>query len=102
MIYAPNYETGNCIVIQNSDVIRVYETTPTQNSDVRYKDYYPNLNYMYNEGVAHFGTYTTIPTCRTGTDNIMNRVDINNLVLMILILIIVTLTFIYNFIKESF
>lgn len=102
MIYAPNYETGNCIVVQNNGTVRVYETQPTYNSDVNYKDYYTNMNYIYNKGTAHFSNYSTLPVCRQGTDNIMYRVDINQIVPNITIALILIVTILIDYIRGLF
>lgn len=63
LIYVPNYENGNCAYIYNSDIIRVYDSVPTHNSVVNYKDYYIKSSYIYNEGQTSFGNYSTLPVC---------------------------------------
>lgn len=63
MIYVPEYTQGNCAYIYNSDIIRVYDSQPRQNSTISYKDYYINSSYIYNEGSTTFSNYTTLPVC---------------------------------------
>lgn len=62
-IYIPDYQNGNCAYIYNSDIIRVYDSVPTHNSVVNYKDYYIKSSYIYNEGATSFGNYSTLPVC---------------------------------------
>lgn len=100
-IFVPGY-TNECVVIQNNGVVRAYETTPTYNSDVAYKDYYTSMNYNYNEGIAHFSNYSNLPTCRLGTSNPMYRVDINNTIGLIIIALILIVNLVYDHLKESF
>lgn len=101
-IYVPDYQSGNCAYIVNSDVIRVYDKRPTNGSVVGYKDYYPKLNYEYNIGSTEFYQYSTIPTCREVTTNIFDRPGIDSYVLMILILLILCLSFIFTSISKIF
>ena len=63
MIYVPNYESGNCAYIYNTDIIRVYDSVPRQNATIPYKDYYIKSSYIYNDGSTSFGSYTSLPTC---------------------------------------
>lgn len=63
LIYVPEYNNGNCAYIYNSDIIRVYDSLPTHNSVVNYKDYYIKSSYIYNEGSTNFGNYSTLPVC---------------------------------------
>lgn len=62
-VYVPSYSTGNCAYIYNSDVIRVYNSQPSYNTTIAYKDYYIKSGYIYNEGSTTFGNYSTLPTC---------------------------------------
>lgn len=63
MIYVPNYESTNCAYIYSTDIIRVYNSVPTHNSTVSYKDYYIKSSYMYNEGSTTFTQYSSLPVC---------------------------------------
>lgn len=63
MIYVPDYVSTNCAYILNNDVIRVYESVPTYNTSIAYKDYYFKNSYMYNTGTTSFGTYSNLPVC---------------------------------------
>ena len=62
-VYVPEYSSNNCAYIVSSDVIRVYDTVPRNNSTINYKDYYIKSSYIYNTGSTSFGTYSTLPVC---------------------------------------
>lgn len=63
MIYVPEYNQGNCAYIYNTDIIRVYDRVPSNNSTVPYTDYYIKSSYMYNTGSTTFSNYSTLPVC---------------------------------------
>lgn len=63
LIYVPNYNNGNCAYIHSNGVIRVYDTTPTNNSTIQYKDYYINSGYINNNGSTTFSQYSSLPVC---------------------------------------
>lgn len=67
-IYAPNYNSNNCAVIQNNNTLRIYERKPTQNSNVNYTDYYYNSHYYYTTGTQNFSQYSIIPNCISNND----------------------------------
>lgn len=68
MIYVPEYSTGNCAYVRDTNTIRVYSTTPTYNSTVSYRDYYINSHYLYTDGSQTFGNYATIPICLSSSN----------------------------------
>ena len=37
-IYVPEFNTGNCVYIQNGETLRVYESQPRNNATINYKD----------------------------------------------------------------
>lgn len=92
MIYVPNYESGNCAYIYNSDILRVYDTVPEHNTTVNYKDYYIHYDYNYNEGTTNFTQYSTLPVCISSdriTTDVYYRVDIMQILVIFLILTLV-------------
>lgn len=92
MIYMPDLENYSCFVVQNEDVIRAYETTPTYNSNIMYRDYYINSNYIYRDGTQSFGNYATLPVClsnATITDNVYYRNDLASILVVFAILTVV-------------
>lgn len=62
-IYIPEYNENSCVSILDYNTIRVYEKTPTLESNVTYKDYFINSNYMYQDGVEEFAEESIIPVC---------------------------------------
>lgn len=84
LVYVPNYENGNCAYIYNTDVIRVYDSVPTHNSVINYKDYYIKSSYIYNEGFTSFGNYSTLPVC-ISNDRITTDVYYRNDFMQILV-----------------
>ena len=65
MIYVPqDYNNSSyCITLNSNNVLRVYTSQPTINSDVAYRDFMLDNHYIYRDGVAHFSQYSTLPTC---------------------------------------
>ena len=87
-IYVPTYNNNNCVVLSNSDIIRVYDTRPCNGCTINYKDYYLHSDYYFNSGTATFSQYTTLPTCRTDiTTDYWYRVDIDKILISVFILL---------------
>lgn len=91
-VYLPSYDASNCAYIMSSDVIRVYDTRPTYNSTIGYKDYYIKSNYIYNTGSQSFGNYSNLPVCIESsriTTDVYYRNDISDILIIFVILCIV-------------
>lgn len=91
MIYVPDKENYKCFVVRSEEVIRAYEDIPTNNSEVNYRDYYYNSNYLYNDGVQSFSQYTTLPTCLDNnnvTTDVYYRNDIDSILIVFTIIAI--------------
>lgn len=102
-IYIPELEEGNCVVIRSADVIRVYDSRPTLNSEVHYRDYYPGLNYNYNEGTQIFGNYSSsLPVCREATDDIKYTSSYPLFIMLAVIGLIFAVHFIVTLLDEVF
>lgn len=87
MIYVPNLNSNNCVVLTNSTTLRVYEYRPTQNSTRNYTEYYLNMHYYSNVGTATFGNTSYLPICRTDvTSDVFYRVDMPDILTMFFIL----------------
>lgn len=89
MIYVPDKNDFSCYVIQNQDTIRGYETTPTTNATIFYRDYYINSGYIYKDGYQTFNQYTTIPTCidmNNITSEVYYRTDFHNILIIFIIM----------------
>lgn len=88
-VYVPAYNNSNCAYIRDSDIIRVYDSRPTYNSTISYKDYYIKSQYIYNEGSTTFSQYSTLPTCISSsriTTDIYYRNDLPYILIIFMIL----------------
>lgn len=90
MIYVPEDTTFNkCYVVQSEGVIRGYDTTPRNNANYSYRDYYINSSYIYRDGTGTWSQYTTLPTC-LASSSISNdywyRQDLPSILVMFLII----------------
>lgn len=103
MIYVPELESDNCVVIRSADVIRVYDYTPTLNSEVHYKDYYPSLDYNYNEGYQTFGNYSnSLPICKEATSDVEYSPSYQSTLLIVLVLVVGGVAFLYKILDDIF
>lgn len=63
-VYLPSSTIYNkCYVVQNENVIRAYDTIPSNGANYNYRDYYINSNYIYKDGTGQWSQYTTLPIC---------------------------------------
>lgn len=88
MIYVPDINYS-CYVVIDSETIRAYETMPTQDSTINYRDYYINSNYLYEDGYQTFSRYSTLPVCLSNdviTDDFYYRNDLDSILIIFLIL----------------
>lgn len=91
MIYVPDLENYKCFVVRNESTIRAYKNIPVNNSDVAYRDYFYNSNYLYQDGVQSFGSYSTLPICLDNsnlTNNVYYRNDFDSILIIFLIMCI--------------
>ena len=91
MLYVPNYNDNNCVVVLNSETIRVYEKQPVFNESVNYIDYYINSHYMSNSGSQEFSRYQSLPSCLEKnilTTSVEYRNDYSDILIIFLILTI--------------
>lgn len=91
MLYVPNFNNNNCVVVLNSETIRVYEKQPVVNEMVNYIDYYVNSHYMYDTGSYEFSRYQSLPSCvekNILTTSVEYRNDFSDILLIFLILTI--------------
>lgn len=63
MIYVPDITTYKCFVVRNDSTLRAYKQIPQYNTDVEYRDYFYTANYLYQDGVQSFGSYSSLPVC---------------------------------------
>lgn len=105
LVYVPNYEVGNCAYIYNSDIIRVYDSVPTRNSTINFKDYYIKSSYIYNEGSTTFSNYSTLPICIVDnriTTDVYYRNDLADILVIFIILVIVCFWFPWRILSRMF
>lgn len=104
-VYVPEFNQGNCAYIYNTDIIRVYDSTPRQNTTISYKDYYIKSSYISNTGSTTFSTYSTLPTCISSsniTTNVFYRNDFDKILVITFILLIICFYFPYRIISRMF
>ena len=88
-IYVPDLESYKCFVVRNDTTIRAYKEIPRNNSDIEYRDYYYNSNYLFQDGIQSFSSYTTLPVCLDTnllTNDFYYRNDFPNILIMFLII----------------
>ena len=106
MIYVPSDSTYNkCYVVQSEGVIRGYDRVPTYNTNVNYRDYFIQSDYIFRDGVANFGSYSTLPTCLSNdiiSNSYLYRTDLDKILVCFLILVIFCIYFPYKIISRSF
>lgn len=62
-IYVPDNTSYKCFVVRDETTIRAYKEVPRKNSDIEYRDYFYNSNYLYQDGEQSFGNYSVLPVC---------------------------------------
>lgn len=105
MIYIPEYSNSNCAYIYSSDIIRVYDSQPRQNTTINYKDYYIKSSYIYNQGSSTFTQYSSLPVCINSnriTTNVFYRNDISQILTVLFVLLIICFYFPYRIISRMF
>lgn len=89
MIYIPEAQKYKCVVVQNEDVVRAYEQKPINNSNINYRDFFINSNYIFKDGTQSFGQYATLPVCLSSddiTNNFYYRNDLDSILIILLIM----------------
>lgn len=105
MIYVPDLTNYKCFVVRSEEVIRAYKEIPKNNTEIAYRDYYYNSNYLYNDGTQSFSNYTTLPTCLDNsvlTDAYVYRNDFYDILFIFLGLIGFCWFFISKLVKTFF
>lgn len=62
-IYVPDLSNYKCFVIRSDSTMRAYKEIPNYNTEIDYRDYYYNSNYLYQDGIQTFSNYSTLPIC---------------------------------------
>lgn len=74
----------------DSDTLRCYESKPTINSIINYKEYYVNSHYLYKNGSTQFSNYNYNVYCLDNsvlTNKYMYRNDISDILLTFVLFI---------------
>lgn len=86
----PSDTTYNkCYVVQNEDVIRGYDRTPSNNTSYNYRDYYIHSDYIYKDGNGTWSQYSTLPVCLSSsviTNDYYYRVDLSNIMIIFFVM----------------
>ena len=105
MIYVPNYNSNNCVVIQDKDTIRVYESTPTDNVEVSFTDYFINSHYLSQSGSIIYGSNSFLDTC-VDSQNISTdfyyRNDLDSILVIFFIITLVCFYFPFKVFSRAF
>lgn len=91
MIYVPEKESYKCYVVQNENVIRAYKEIPKNNSNIDYRDYYINSDYIFKDGTQQFSQYVTLPVClpdQNLTSSVYYRLDFDKILIIFTIMCI--------------
>lgn len=94
MIYVPEKEKYQCYVVQSEGVIRAYKQVPTYNSNIQYRDYYIQSNYIYRDGTQSFGNYTNLPVCLDMNEIVSSvpyRLDFDKILIIVVVFSILTI-----------
>ena len=103
-IYVPDLDTYKCFVVKNDTTIRAYKEIPVNNRDVSYRDYFYTSNYLYQDGVQSFGSYSTLPICLDSaelTNSVYYRNDFDKILIIFFILLLICFYFPYKIISRS-
>ena len=89
MIYVPDLESYKCFVVRDESTLRAYKEVPRKNSDIEYRDYFYNSNYLYQDGEQSFGNYSVLPVCLDNsvlTNEVYYRNDFDSILIIFLIM----------------
>ena len=89
MIYVPDLKNYKCFVVRDETTIRAYKEVPRKNSDIDYRDYFYNSNYLYQDGEQSFGNYSVLPVCLDNsvlTNEVYYRNDFDSILIIFLII----------------
>lgn len=104
-IYVPEYHNGECAYVLNKDTIRIYETHPSHNSTIAYRDYFITSSYIGATGTTTFTQYSTLPTCLSNssiTTDYAYRIDFPSIIITAFIICFVAYFFVSKIVRGSF
>lgn len=94
-IYVPDTTNYKCFYVRSEGVIRAYKQNPTYNSNIEYRDYYINSNYIYTDGYQSFSQYSTLPVCLSSNDITTDFYYRNDIADILIIFVILSIFIIY-------
>lgn len=89
MIYVPNLEDYECVIVKDSKTIRAYEKMPVEGQNSSYIDYYVNSHYLYKEGIE---LVSDVPVCIDSsklTNKEYYRNDFSHILVIFVLLVII-------------
>ena len=87
-MYVPNFDSDSCVVVYDSDTIRVYDTEPVVDTSVHYTAYLFNSHYLSYEGEQYFSDSLSLPSCSSNFDSIFyHRTDIAEIIFIFIVFI---------------
>lgn len=104
-LYVPSYDNESCVVVFDSETIRVYDRQPNINTEVDFTDYFVNSHYMEKKGKETFSTIEEVPSCLNHddiTDNFYNRNDLFDILAIFFIILIVCIYYPYRIFSRMF
>lgn len=104
-IYVPDLSNYQCIVVRDNNVIRAYNTTPQNNSNSNYTDFYYTSHYTYTYGNQSWNNYSTLPTCLSSdylTSEFWYRSDMPDIMILFLSICFVSFFFPWKIITRIF
>jgi len=94
-IYVPDTTNYKCFYVRSEGVIRAYKQVPQNNTNIEYRDYYINSNYIYSDNYQSFGQYTTLPVCLSSNDITTDFYYRNDIADILIIFVILAIFIIY-------
>lgn len=104
-IYVPEINNGNCVTVLDHDTIRVFESTPQDNTEINFVDYYINSSYLSSTGSIVFAAGSVKPVC-ISSDNITTdfyyRNDLDKILVIFFIIAIICIYLPYKIFSRAF
>ncbi len=104
-LYVPTYDNESCVVVLDSNTIRVYDSQLSINTEIDFTDYFVNSHYMEKKGKQTFSSIEEVPTCLDHdviTDSFYNRNDLFDILAIFLIILIVCIYFPFRIFSRMF
>lgn len=103
MIYVPNLNQNNCVVVLDKDTIRVFDSQPQSNVLVNYTDYFVNSHYLSKSGSIVYSDF--LETCESSsnlTSDFYYRNDFDSILVIFFIITLLCIYFPYKIFSRAF